>query len=294
LRRKVRRARIIVRKWCKTSLSGESMVKTDAVQLRRVEGRHNALVKELRRAFAQAELTPDGYCAIEGVRIVEEAIRSGLRFKAAVFRASSENIAQKLLPQLGAHVETVLLPDALFASIVTSETPQGVAALVRWRQFSLQDVLARSSAGPIVALAGTQDPGNLGTILRSAEAFGVGGVLLGEGTVSIYNSKVVRASAGSVFRLSVAQAKLAGAVAEMRRAGLRLVATASHKGTALAEAKLLAPLAIFVGSEGAGVPRALLGEMDEIVAIPHSPRVESLNAGVAASIVLYEIARQKR
>jgi len=129
--------------------------------------------------------------------------------------------------------------------------------------------------------------------LRSAEAFGAAGALLGEGTVSPFNSKAVRASAGSVFRLPIAQVTLAAALARMRERGLRLVATSSHKGTRLDEAKLTGPLAIFIGSEGAGVPKELLAELDEIVAIPHSPRVESLNAGVAASIVLYEAARQR-
>jgi RNA methyltransferase, TrmH family len=261
-------------------------------RLRRIEGRHNALVKELRAAFAHGEFTPDGFCAIEGMRILEEAIRSGLKFKAVFFRTSAENRAVRLLPQLAAHVETLLLPDKLFASAVPSETPQGVAALVRCRPFKLEDVLAKSQAGPLLAIAGVQDPGNLGTILRSAEAFGARGVLLGEGTVSPFNSKVIRASAGSVFRLPLVQTKLAGILDQMRELGLRLIATSSHKGTPLDQAALTGPLAVFIGSEGAGLPRELVSEMTEIVAIPHSPTVESLNAGVAASIVLYEIARQ--
>ena len=262
-------------------------------RLRRIEGRHNAVVKELRAAFAHGELTQDGYCAIEGMRILEEAIRSGLKFKAVFFRSSAENRAQRLLPQLAAHVETLLLPDKLFATAVPSESPQGVAALVRCRPFKLDDVLAKSQAGPLLAIAGVQDPGNLGTILRSAEAFGAGGVLLGEGTVSPFNSKVVRASAGSVFRLPIVQTKLAGIVDQMRELGLRLIATSSHKGTPLDQATLTGPLAIFIGSEGAGLPPDLLAEMTETVAIPHSSTVESLNAGVAASIVLYEASRQR-
>ena len=261
-------------------------------RLRRIEGRHNALVKELRAAFAHGELTPDGYCAIEGMRILEEAIRSGLKFKAVFFRASAENRAERLLPQLAAHVETLLLPDKLFASAVPSEAPQGVAGLVRCKVFELEDVLAKSHAGPLLAIAGVQDPGNLGTILRSAEAFGAGGVLLGEGTVSPFNSKVIRASAGSVFRLPIVQTKLPGNLGQMRELGLRLIATSSHKGTPLDRATLTGPLAIFIGSEGAGLPRELLTQMTDTVAIPHSPNVESLNAGVAASIVLYEAARQ--
>lgn len=262
-------------------------------RLRRVEGRHNALVKDLRRAFARGELTSDGYSAIEGFRIMEEAIRSGLRFRAVFFSESALGRAEKLLSQLGAQVETLLLPDKLFAGVVPSDAPQGVAALARWKEFSLEDVLARSKVGPLLAIAGVQDPGNLGTILRSAEAFSAGGALLGEGTVSPFNPKVVRASAGSVFRLPVARVKLSTALGRMKDYGLRLVATASHKGTRLDQAKLAGPMAIFIGSEGAGLPRDLIKEMDEVVAIPQAPEVESLNAGVAASIVLYEVMRQK-
>jgi TrmH family RNA methyltransferase len=270
-----------------------SPVITAQERLRRVEGRHNALVKQLRGAFARAELTETGDCAIEGLRIVEEAIRSGLRFHAVFFRESASNLVERLLPQIGAHVETVVLPDKLFSSVVPSETPQGVAALARYRQSSLEDVFRRIESGPVVAIAGLQDPGNLGTILRSAEAFGAAGVLLGEGTVSPFNAKVVRGSAGSIFRLPVVQVKMADVLTQLRERGVRLVATSSHKGVSLTQANLAGAVAVFIGGEGAGVPRDLLAKVDEIVAIPHAEQVESLNAGVAASIVLYEIQRQK-
>jgi TrmH family RNA methyltransferase len=263
-------------------------------RLRRIEGRHNALVKDLRKAFAHGDLTDDGHCAIEGMRILEEAIRSGLKFRAVFFNSSALSKAERLLPQLAAYVETLLLPDKLFATVVPSDSPQGVAALVRCPVFTAEDVVGKSSVGPLLAISGVQDPGNLGTILRSAEAFDAAGVLLGEGTVSPFNSKVVRASAGSVFRLPIAKVKLAEVIQEMRSLGLRLLATSSHKGTPIHVAKLTGPLGIFIGSEGAGLPRDLLAAMDETLVIPHSEHVESLNAGVAASIVLYEVARQKQ
>jgi RNA methyltransferase, TrmH family len=269
-----------------------------ADRLRRIEGRHNALVKELRQAFGRAELTKEGDCAIEGLRIVEEAIRSGLRFRAVFFRESSEDRAERLLPQINAHVETLLLPDKLFDSLVPSESPQGVAALVRLKEFSLDDIFERLTVGPIVAVAGLQDPGNLGTILRSAEAFGSAGVILGEGTVSIFNSKVVRASAGSIFRLPAIAAKTAGGMetilSSIRDRGVRLIATSSHKGAPLDRAELTGPAAIFIGGEGSGLPRPLMAQMDETLIIPHSDHVESLNAGVATSIMLYEASRQRR
>jgi TrmH family RNA methyltransferase len=262
-------------------------------RLRHIEGRHNTLVKELRRTFAQAQSNENGVCAIEGLRILEEALRSGLRFRTVFFSQSAENKAQRLIPQIGAHVDTVMLPDKLFATTVPSEAPQGVAALVQCKQFSLDDVLARVSAGPVLVIAALQDPGNLGTILRSAEAFAAAGVILCEGTVSPFNHKVVRASAGSIFRLPVVRATTAEVTSKLRAQGLRMIATSSHKGTPLCEATLSGLLGVFIGSEGAGLPKHLISEMDDVVAIPHSPKVESLNAGVAASIVLYEISRQR-
>jgi len=267
-------------------------------RLRRIEGRHNVLVKQLRWAFSRAERTEEGDCAIEGLRIVEEAIRSGLRFRAVFFRESAQDRAERLLPQLGAHVETLLLPDKLFDSVVPSEAPQGVAALVRLKEWSLEDILERVHVGPIVVVAGLQDPGNLGTIFRSAEAFGSAGVVLGEGTVSQFNTKAIRASAGSVFRLPLLVAKstdvMEKVLAGLRAKDVRLVATSSHKGTPLDQANLTGPLAIFIGSEGSGLPRGLMANVNETVAIPHTPQVESLNAGVAGSIVLYEASRQRK
>jgi TrmH family RNA methyltransferase len=262
-------------------------------RLRLIEGRHNALLKELRRAFSHADATEDGYHAIEGVRMIEEAIRSGLRLKAVFFSKSAESRAERLLPQLGAHVETILLPDKLFATAVATDTPQGIAALVRLKDFALEDVLQRAEFGPVLAIDGLQDPGNLGTILRSGEAFGAAGLVLGQGTVSPLNPKAVRASAGSVFRLPFANAELNSAIEPMRERGLRLIATSSHKGVDVASANLAGPAVIFLGNEGAGLDRNLLSRMDELVAIPHSSQVESLNAGMAASIILYEVARQR-
>lgn len=262
-------------------------------RLRRIEGRHNALLKELRQAFSRGELTASGECAIEGFRVIEEALRSGLRFRAVFVSESGQARAARLLPQIGSHVETVLLPDKLFAGSVPSETPQGLAALVHVKTHTLDQLIQNASSAPLLVVAGLQDPGNLGTILRSAEAFGAAGVVLGEGTVSVYNSKVVRASAGSVFRLKALKADLKNVIGELRARRFRLIATSSHKGTSLPKADLNRQVAIFIGNEGAGLDKKLISEMDELMMIPHSARVESLNAGIAASIILYEAARQK-
>jgi RNA methyltransferase, TrmH family len=268
------------------------LAKTDVTaRLRRIEGKHNALVKQLRQAFARAELTPGGECAVEGFRIIEEAIRSGLHLRAVFVSESGQDRAARLLPQIGSHSETLLLPDRLFASAVPSESPQGVAALVRIKRYQVHELL--QNEGPILVLAGIQDPGNLGTIVRSAEAFGAGGILLAEGTVSAYNSKTVRASAGSAFRVLMAKIQSADAIAQLRENGFRLLATSSHKGTALPDSDLTGRIAVFIGNEGSGLDKKLLAHMDELIMIPHSAQVQSLNAGIAASIISYEAARKR-
>jgi len=271
-----------------------AMTEATHPRLRRVSSPQNALVKALRRACARGALTDEGYCAIESPHIVDEAIRSGLRFQTLFLSESAmKGAGAKLLPQIGAHTEVLLLPDAVFNAAVATESPQGVAALVKLKDFKLDDLL-RPREPLLVAACGIQDPGNLGTLLRSAEAFEAAGVLLDEKTVSRANPKLVRASAGSLFRLPMVEVKLEEAAETLRARGLRLLATSSHRGTPLDQARLAGALALFIGSEGAGVPRDLLKKMDEVVAIPHSPKVESLNAGVAASILLYEAARQRQ
>jgi TrmH family RNA methyltransferase len=276
-------------------------------RLRPITGRHNPLIKDLRGVYAHGGLTRDGLTddgcyAIEGVRMMEEAIRSGVRFRAIFFsdadNVATERVTQRLLQQIGHKVETYSVPAKLFQEVVASESPQGVAALVyrklaHGKESSLEDALRGAQPALLVAVAGLQDPGNLGTILRSAEAFGAGGVVLGEGTVSVYNPKTVRATAGSIFRLPVVAAKLADLIPLLRERGIQLFATSSHKGTPLAEAPLAEPAAFFIGNEGAGLSRDAMSKMDAVLAIPQVRPVESLNAGVAASIILYEAARQR-
>jgi len=261
-------------------------------RLQPVASRQNARVKELRRLFHQTAPNPQGEVAIEGLHLVEEAIRSGLRLSTVFFSASARERAHKLLPQLSSHTGSLLLPDDVFASAVPSDTPQGIAALVRVKNFSMDELFLPAPALLLVT-AGIQDPGNLGTIVRSSEAFGATGLLLGEGTVSPWNWKAVRASAGSMFRLPSLKLELAKASSEIKSRGVRLLATSSHKGTSISDTDLRGPVALVVGGEGAGVPKQLLVQADGVVMVPQSSGVESLNAGIAASVMLYEAARQR-
>jgi RNA methyltransferase, TrmH family len=263
-------------------------------RLRRVASRQNTLVKDLRRAFTQDESSA-GSIGVEGVRLIEEAIRSGLRFQAVFFSESGRAHAARLLPQIASQVEVLLLHDDIFSSAVSTETPQGVAALVKLRPAKFEDVLEQIPSAPLLlGVAGIQDPGNLGTIIRSAEAFGARAVLLGEKTVSHFNPKAVRASAGSLFREPLMRVKMAETIPLLKQHGVRVLATSSHKGKPLNEADFTGAAMIVIGNEGAGVPQEVLALADERITIPHSERVESLNAGIAASILLYEAARQRQ
>jgi TrmH family RNA methyltransferase len=261
-------------------------------RLRRVDSRQNAHVRDLRRGFAEAAPNDRGEVAVEGMHLIEEAVRSGLKLSTVFFSESARERAHRLVPQLSSHTEVLLLPDSVFASAVPTETPQGVAALVRVKAEEVATIL-KTLPVLLMITAGLQDPGNLGTIARSAEAFGVTGLLLGERSVSPWNWKALRASAGSLFRLPHAKVELATALGAVKSRGIRVLATSSHKGRLISEVDLRVPIAFVIGNEGAGIPKEILAEADEIVAIPQSPKVESLNAGIASSILLYEAARQR-
>jgi TrmH family RNA methyltransferase len=262
-------------------------------RLRRVASRQNALLKSIRQAFARAEPTPEGLVAVEGLKTIDEAIRSGVKVHSVVFSDSGTARADHLLPQLNKNTETIVVEDSIFQSVVDTRTPQGIVALVELPAHTLDEMLTPEQP-LLVVTYGLQDPGNLGTVIRTAEAFGAVGVVTCEGTVSRFNAKAIRASAGSSFRLPVVAEKFEAVAEKLRAHGLRLVGTSSHKGAALPETDLRGGVAIIIGNEGAGLPSQVATKLDALTTIPHSSRVESLNAAMAASLILYEASRQRR
>jgi TrmH family RNA methyltransferase len=178
---------------------------------------------------------------------------------------------------------------------LTTETPQPVAALLEppvWSWTDLQS--ARNNAVPLlVVLAGLQDPGNLGAIIRSAEAFGANGIIALPGTVSAWNPKAVRSSAGSIFRVPLLSLETDAAIDQLRKSGIALLTTAARSAHPPALPDLSCPIAIIIGNEGNGVPEDLSARADLTITIPCPGPVESLNAAVAASVLLYEASRQR-
>lgn len=259
------------------------------------------LLRRFREAWRRGELTPDGCCAVEGPHLVEEAFRSPVEVVALLAAHSAEDqlgrfefaAATSAGSGRDGHTRSYVTPDRIFRSLAPTETPQGIAALVRLATPPLEEQLA----GPhtlAVALVGLQDPGNLGTILRSLEAFGGAACLLAPHTVSPFNAKAVRASAGSLFRVPVYRGVAPKEIVALcRRHGLRTVALAPRASQLLGQTDLRRPVVFLIGQEASGLPADLLDQADAVVRIPLAPAVESLNAAMAASLALYEAARQR-
>jgi len=261
--------------------------------IRIVQSKQNTRLKELRRALSNPGRDESGLAGIEGPNLVEEALRAGVRIATVFGAQGSEKLIQRL--NLPPEIEVLMLPRELLDSALATETPQAIAALVEPPDWTWAHLLGaeKSAAAMIVVLAGLQDPGNLGTILRSAEAFGADGVVSLPGTVSAWNPKAVRASAGSVFRVPIVAASEVDAMARLREAGVRIIATTVY-GAKPADIQILSePIALLIGNEGQGVPADLISKADGVVTIPCPGPVESLNAAVATSVLLYEASRQR-
>ena len=254
---------------------------------------HNPLLKEIRRAAARGGLTSDGLCLAEGMHLLEEALRSGLEIAAIVATENAISAAAGAAKDSAkTRFLTVDLP--LFHGISTTESPQGVIALVRPPEWTEDDIFRKTPRKTplIVVLDGVQDPGNAGTLMRAAEAFGATGALFLKGTANAWNPTTLRASAGSLCRLpmrdSLTPAEALNALAGHGVAGWTTLLTG---GVSVDQADLKQPCGIVIGSEAHGVSEEFRKSLKGIT-IP-TMAVESLNAAVAGAVVLYEAARQR-
>lgn len=253
----------------------------------------NPLVKDVRRAIVRGTLTHEGLCVAETFHLLEEALRSDCDVKTVLAAESVRSAAESHVRRL-AGVKVAILPDALFQSLSGTETSQGVMALVKPPVWTLDQLFRGRPL--VVVLDGLQDPGNAGTIVRTAEAFGATGALFLKGTVSPHNPKTLRASAGSLFRLPY----LAGVDSALARAALRqhrvelyagVPARPANHTRLLADIDFTTPCGLIVGNEAHGVSGELRSAAMDM-SIP-TIGVESLNAAVAAGILLYEARRQR-
>jgi len=255
-----------------------------------ITSRTNARVKTLRAAFAGKASRPGELVGIEGENLIGEAIRSGLTFDTVYVREGSDDaLARPSLAGLQADHWALLSKD-VFGSAVDTASPQGIAATLEIPE--IVPIEPSENPGVILMLEDLQDPGNMGTLLRSAEAFLVQQVFVTPSTVNPWNPKAIRASAGSVFRMPIVRCSLTEMKSWSHAFGVRMAAAVARMkdATPVMHARLLSPCALMIGNEGAGLSAAAIAMADERVNIPCA--VESLNAATAGTTIMYEAFRQ--
>ncbi len=262
--------------------------------MREIHSLDHPLVKEIRRAMSRGEALSrgeySGAQAIDSPHLFEEAVAAELAVDALLFAAEWEERAMRILRRVRAALYRV--SPAVLKKIASTETPQAFIALVRPREWSVEECFEPSPA-LVLILAGIQDPGNAGTLLRAAEAFGATGALLLRGTVHAANPKLLRAASGSTFRLphrGGVELDLALSLCAANHAPI--FALDPRAPETLDDVDLEGPCALAIGAEGQGLPPGLLDNARR-VSIPRVRRVESLNAAVAGSLALYEAARHR-
>ncbi len=296
----------------KTVRGGGRAATTETPAAGVISSRDNRWLKAFRLTLRGGLATENGSVGVEGVRLVEEALRSTCTVEAVLLSESGERHRERLAPQID-RVEmgfpVLRTTDRLFEGIADTEHPQGVAALVKPREVKLEDLLQAPEGrhSPLlVVLAGVQDPGNVGTILRTAAAFGVTGAVAAStgqgGTASPFSPKALRASAGAVLHLPVMEGmSLSILMTQFKVQKIKTVASCVHddaRGDRKApvcpwEVNWCEPMALLVGNEGAGLPEEVVHAADERIHIPMATKVESLNAAAAAAVLFYEAYRQR-
>jgi len=272
-----------------------SQTRARTPRIESITSRNNRWLARFRAALRRGPLD-DGCVGLEGFHLVEEALRSQLPIEAILVSLSAAPYFDRLASQLDSSTRLLRTSDRLFSAVAATETPQGIAALVHPRIASFDDLVRGLPL--VLVLVGLQDPGNVGAILRSAEAFGATGVITSSagslGTAHPYSPKALRASAGSALRLPLLPGlSISIALAQLRVVGLRLFAASVSEGTSPATADLRSPAALLIGNEGSGLPPEVERSCDARLRISLAPGVDSLNAAIAASVLLYEAARQR-
>lgn len=243
----------------------------------RITSRKNPALQQVRKLLTSRRYREEtGLFAADGIKLLAEAAKWKAPLETVVVQDGVE------LPELAEEVRILRVPEDVMASVSEMDAPQGAVFVCRMPERT-EGAVKRGS----ILLDGIQDPGNLGTILRTADALDVPAILL-DGCADPFSPKTVRASMGAVFRTPVVQMTRQAAVESARTQGIRLLATALHRDAQDLRLAPLADCAVIIGSEGQGICRQLLEAADGFVVIPMSPRCESLNAAVAAAIVMWQ------
>lgn len=260
-----------------------------------VSSKDNSFIKYIRSLTDPKHRKKEQAFLIEGVKMVEEALRDGAGVTTVVAAPALVQHHGKGVLKLAESrgVDVFWISERLMDAVAESKTPQPVMAVVRMMQRSEEDLFSQSSKLIVVAHR-LQDPGNLGTIIRTAEAAGASGVAITENTVDPYNVKAIRASMGSILRLPVVQVgDLTPFLKTCKTNGFQTAATVVTGEKTHFDIDLIRPTAVILGQEGAGLSADVMAGIDLRVRIPMTESVDSLNVAAAAAVILYEALRQR-
>ncbi|AGE23302.1 RNA methyltransferase [[Bacillus] caldolyticus] len=246
--------------------------------MKRIESPKNARVKQWKKLLTKKGRDETGLFLLEGFHLVEEAVKSNAPL---VELMVDERTA--IPPGWDVSVPVVIVTEAVMKAISSTETPQGIAAVCRKLPAELEGVKTA------LLIDAVQDPGNLGTMIRTADAAGIDAVILGEGCADVYNPKVVRATQGSLFHLPVVKGDLVQWIARFKEQGIPVYGTALENAVDYRTVPPSSSFALLVGNEGSGVRREWLEMTTETIYIPIYGQAESLNVAVAAGILLYSL-----
>ena len=254
----------------------------------------NPLIKEIKSLYRKKERMKSKTFIIEGIKIIEEAIDHSYSIKNIIYTDKLMNTKGGLefFETIKDREELIFVPDNIFREISDTENPQGVLAIARFR-FEDLDKLKEKENPSLIFLDRLQDPGNMGTIIRTADAFNMDGIIITDGSVDPYNPKVVRATMGSIFRLPIyyIEDSIQG-LSYLKENGLRIFSTSLEGSLPIYDIDYNKGFILVIGNESTGVSDEIYSLSDELIRIPMPGRAESLNAGVAASIIMYESMKQ--
>lgn len=227
----------------------------------------------------------------EGIHLVKEAILSGADIAALVY-SDERGMPEELQPLASSVREQYAVTEAILAKCTNTISPQAVFAVVRRANTTPADILASHRSLVLIA-DGVQDPGNLGTMIRSADAVGASAVLLGKGTVDLYNAKTIRSTMGSLFHLPIAECDLAEVLPQARERSVQVAAARLEEARSCYQADFTKDTWLVLGNEGQGVSDTTLQHADLYVTIPMAGHAESLNVAMASTVLLFEAMRQR-
>ncbi|OEF99426.1 hypothetical protein BHF71_01750 [Vulcanibacillus modesticaldus] len=256
-----------------------------------IESINNPKVKQWYKLLNKKGRDKSGQYIIEGIKLIKEAIRFGQKIETIIVD-HSKGLPEEFLELYSSDKKkffTVSKP--VFEKLSETETPQGIMAIIKKQELTAKKLLTENN-NFILLLDKIQDPGNLGTIIRSADAAGVDAIVLGNGTVELYNPKVIRSAMGSVFHLPILSADLDEIIAGLKQKNVKIVGTSPYAKHDYFKIDFSEKIAILVGNESKGLSKERQEQVDQMVKIPIVGQAESLNVAMATSIVLFERVRQ--